>query len=222
MVNVYIVKKDDPQYTTDGAALLDQEGAWQYYLASYTSMEDTVGVDQKRINQPILMRNMRSLGADPKSERFPPLPRVGAAGDAPEGLHNLPTTGDNADSGEANVGNRLLARFLTAQNEEKLVVRIAVNNYHPLFQPGTAEGFFEDMKQRQDGETGVKDAEEARGTRAESMTDGFVMMNAGMRGLSKEEVEKRNEEFERRAGEGRVEKVLAEEEDGVEKMEVDE
>ena len=161
---------------------------------------------------------MHSLGADPKSDRFPPLPlptsNNGAS--AAEGQDGqLQTAGDGE---EAEVEDRLMARFLTANNDESLTLRIAVNNLHPLFQPGTAEGFFEDLRQREGGEEGVKEAEEMRGLREEGVREGFVMMNAGMKGLTREEVDGRNEGFGRLvAGEAE-----AEAEGKGEKMEVDE
>ena len=173
------------------------ESRWRYYIASYTSLEDTDGIDKKRLRPVILLRNMHALGADPKSDTFPPatLPTSDPE-TAPDGTTTQPSTQDPYDAG---LGRRLLDRFLGAKNDERLMLRIAVNSYHPLFQPGTYEGFFEDLRQREGGAEGVKEAEETRLVRDESVREGFVMNNLGMKGLSKEEVEKRNEGFSRLA-----------------------
>ena len=148
---------------------------------------------------------MHTLGADPKSERFlplalPPTESTGAVEDQHD-QHQLPmttptTTEEGATGGEeATVGDKLLARFLAAKNDERLVFRISVNNFHPVFQPGTAEGFIEELAQREGGDEGVKEAEEAKDMRGEGMKDGFLMNNEGMKGLSKDVVEGRNEGF---------------------------
>jgi paired amphipathic helix protein Sin3a len=140
---------------------------------------------------------MNALGADPKSDSFPPQPLP--VTDSEPAADGTPTQASSQDHpapyDNTALGNKLLARFLGAKNEEKLILRIAVNNYHPLFQPGSYEGFFEDLRQREGGEQGVKEAEETRGVRHEVMREKYVMNNLGMKGLSREEVEKRNEDF---------------------------
>ena len=223
---VFLVKKDDTAYSDDGPSERDLETRWRYYIASFTSLEDTDGIDKKKLTPVLLFRNLHALGADPKSERFPPL-ALPATDSAAEG-QDAATQATSQDSGtEAGIGDRLLARFLTVKNDERLVLRIAVNNYHPIFQPGTAEGFFEDLKQREGGEEGVKEAEVCKLHREEAVKEVFVMNNTGMKGLSKEEVEKRNEEFGVLASgvekkvEGEKAKAMEMEGEG-EKMEVDE
>ena len=222
MIKIFLVKKDS-FYADDGPSERDLENQWRYYIASYTSLEDTDGIDKKFLSPVLLFRNLHALGADPKSDRFPPL-AAPPAEPAPEGQDAAAgmTQSTSQDSGvEAAVGGRLLERFLAAKNDERLILRIAVNGYHPIFQPGTAEGFFEDMKQREGGEEGVKDAEECRHHREEAMRDGFLMNNPGMKGLSKDEVEKRNEEFTVLA-EGKERKIEIVGDVEGEKMEVDE
>lgn len=166
---------------------------------------------------------MRALGADPKSDRFPPVtlpPPTDSAPDTQDAAAHA-TQSTSQDSGaEAALGGRLYERFLTAKNDESLVLRISVHGYFPIFQPGTAEGFFEDLKQREGGLEGVKEAQVCRVYREEVMKDGFLMNNAGMKGLSKEEVEKRNEEFSVLA-KGKERKVEAIGDGEGEKMEVD-
>ena len=143
---------------------------------------------------------MHALGADPKSVTFPPATLPTADSEAgPEGSTTQSSTQDPYSAQATGLGRRLLDRFLGAKNDERLILRIAVNSYHPLFQPGTYEGFFEDLRQREGGAEGVKEAEETRVVREESVREGFVMNNLGMKGLSKEEVEGRNEGFARLA-----------------------
>jgi paired amphipathic helix protein Sin3a len=190
------------------------EDKWRYYIASYTSLEDTEGVNKTLLSPVVLARNIHALGVDPKSDTFPPFnltadiegqdPTAIAQAAGQEGT--LPAT----------IGDRLLKRFLTARNDERLILRIAVNNYHPIFQPGTAEGFYEDPSERVGGEEGVKIAQDAKGWREERMEEGFVMNHKGMHDVSADVVEKANEAFaevvDGKAGSG----------EAGEKMEVDE
>ena len=231
MVKIYLVKKEDPYYSDEGPSDRDLENRWRYYIANYTSLEDTSGIDKKQLSPVLLVRNIHALGADSKSERFPPL-AVQASETTAENqdanTHGAASTSQETGTDSNGVGERLLSRFLSAKNDERLILRIAVNNYHPIFQPGTAEGFFEDLWQREGGEEGVKMAEETRDLRKEGMIEGFLMMNAGMKGLTKEGVEGRNEGFVA-LKEGRESNIVKGEvvEGGVvegdgEKMEVDE
>ena len=224
MIRIFLVRKDDPQFSAEGMSELDKENQWRYYIASYTTIGDTDGVNQETLTPVLLYKNMHAVGADPRSNRFPPLP-LPLPEPAVEG-QEAPRTTTEVDIEGSAVGDRLLARFLAAKNDEGLVIRIAVNNYHPLFQPGTAEGFFEDMGQREGGEEGVREAEGARSVREEGMKDGFVLNNEGMEGLSKDQVEERNANFVQLSGGdsgARAEVEKREADGGVEdeKMEVD-
>lgn len=224
--NIFVVKKHDKHYSDEGPSERDLETRWRYYIASYSSLEDTDGINKQNLSAVLLFRNLHAIGADPKSERFPPvaLPSTDTVPEGQEGGTQA-TQPTSQDSGpEVGVGDRILARFLAVKNDERLVLRIAVNNYHPIFQPGTAEGFFEDLKQREGGVEGVKEVEECKHHREEVMKDSFLMNNPGMKGLSKEEVEKRNEEFAVLAGGDEKKAGIAQaEEEGAdaEKMEVD-
>ena len=59
----------------------------------------------------------------------------------------------------------------------------------------TAEGPFEDRKQREGGEEGMEEAQECKLHGEEAVKKEFVMINPGTIDLSMEEVEKRNEEL---------------------------
>ncbi|KAK3719152.1 Transcriptional regulatory protein sin3 [Vermiconidia calcicola] len=222
-VKIYLVKKDDEFYTDGTPSARDLEDRWRYYIASYTSLEDTEGVDKKYTTPVLLMRNVHALGATTRFDKFLQLgaPFGDPSLEAQAVLDGTQQTTSQDAASEARVKDRLLSRFLTANNDERLILRIAVNNYHPIFQPGTAEGFFEDMRQRQGGEHGVQEAEGMQYYRAEAMMDGFLMNNPGMKGLSKEEVEKRNEEFAALAEGRELSAVAAGDHDG-EEMDVDE
>ena len=166
---------------------------WRKYIASYTTFEDTDGIDKRLLTPFLLQRSLHAIGYDLKtSDTFPPvtLPVPTTVDtDAPEG------TTQAAQPSTSAVAEKLLNRFLNAKNEEKLILRIALNNYHPLFQPGSYEGFFEEFRERAGGKEGVEEAEEVKSYREEQVKERYVMNNDGMRDLSREEVEKRNEGF---------------------------
>ncbi|KAF2716727.1 hypothetical protein K431DRAFT_289187 [Polychaeton citri CBS 116435] len=188
---VYLTRKDDPNYDS-GLSPLDQENRWRYYIASYTSTETTDGIPLKEVDIPFLIRNVHAAGADPYSNAFPPPPFVTA----------------NAADNET-LQQRIMDRITTEQSEERLEIRIAVNNYKIVFAPGlanpsTSAGLDEDAKyevwiarmpERQGGEEGVKEAEECRDFDEDEAKERFVMINPAMRGLRKEDVEGRNEGF---------------------------
>lgn len=207
---IFLVNTGDPFYADEGLSERGRENEWRRYIASYTTLEDTDRVDKRHLTPFLLQRNLYALGADLRSNAFlsVPLPTTDTETnpDGTTSTNTQPSTQVASDSGGAAVGERLLARFLGAKNEEKLNIRIALS-YHMLFEPGTYEGFFEDMRQRDGGAEGVKEAEETRLLREEIMGEKFVMNNLGMKGLSREEVEKRNEGFAALAS-GEVKEVV--------------
>lgn len=129
---------------------------------------------------------MYAQGADPKSDSFPP------ASLRSEDGHHADGSPANADGG---LGGDLMERFMTVKNEDNLVIRIAVDDYHPVYQPHGQEGLIESMKLRDGGKEGVKEADGTRLFREEAFSEGYVMNNSAMKGVSKEEVEKKNEAF---------------------------
>ena len=184
------MKKDDPFYVDEFPSAYDIEEQWRYYIASYTSLEDTEGVDKKLLTPVVLARNVHARGVDPKSDTFPPL---SFSADA-EGQD---ATAANGETQGPSLGDRLLSRFLAARNDERLIMRIAVNNYHPIFQPGTAEGFYEEDPQREGGGEGVKMAVEAA---KERELEKFVARNEVTKGLSEEVVREADEVFDKKVG----------------------
>ena len=76
-------------------------------------------------------------------------------------------------------------------------MRVSVGDYKTFFQPGTQEGWAMPLPERQGGKEGVEEREEDLHHREEAMRDTFLMNNDGMKGLAKDQVEKKNENFAR-------------------------
>ena len=170
-ISIYLAKRED-QNTADELMAMDYESRWRYYIASYTSVDNTDGVDISSISYPFLMGNMRVYGADPHAEAFPPV-----IDDAHQAAYALKS------------------RFLDMKSDERLNVRIAVNNYRAFFQPETHESWHALMRDRDGGKTGVEGAEEIHSQREDTMKDTFLINNSGMKDLSKEDVERKNAGF---------------------------
>lgn len=185
---IFLVKKDDWFYVDDFPSERDLEDRWRYYIASYTSLEDTEGVDKKFLSPVILHRNVAALGIDPKVDNFPPF----TYNTDSEG-QDVVASGQEGEDGGDPIGKRLLNRFLATRNDENLIMRIALNSYGRVYSPGTAEGFYQDPAIRAGGQEGITEADEAQGVREEEMKTKFEMNNSGMKDVSKEVVEKANE-----------------------------
>ncbi|KXS98156.1 hypothetical protein AC579_9993 [Pseudocercospora musae] len=168
-VRIFVTKRDEA-IADDGLTALDRETRWRYYIASYSSLDDTDGVDQSAVGWPYLNdANYKSFfGSDPSS---------GAA----------------ADARRANIEAR--RRFFDSRNEEKLKIRIAVNNYRAFFQAESFETWTVNDGDRSGGEQGEKDAQELHDHREETLMDRFVNMNSAMKEKSREDVEKANSSF---------------------------
>lgn len=188
MIKIFLWKRDDGYFSGEPNSARDQENRWRYYIASYTSVDNTSGIDRTQTTQTILFRNLHAMGADPKAEGFPPLG------------HSPRETAENAENSDATANgtsDKILTRFLAAKTSESLEMRIGVTNYLTRFDPPTAESFFMDLNEREGGEVAVKDAGETAMERADLVKDKVVLINEGMKGLSREQVGERNEEFGR-------------------------
>jgi paired amphipathic helix protein Sin3a len=75
-IRFYLTKKDDPTFD-DCLSAADKEHIWRYYIASYTSLTPTEGIDFTKLNRPILNRNIRATGMNPNSITYPPSPADG-------------------------------------------------------------------------------------------------------------------------------------------------
>jgi paired amphipathic helix protein Sin3a len=179
-VRFYLTKKDDPTFD-DSLSAADKEHLWRYYLASYTSMAPTEGVDFLQLSRPILSRNIRASGVDPQSTTYPPSP---------------------ADGDEAS-NQRLQRRFDNNRGKENLTMRIAVNNYVRIFQPHTEESYYEDLVEREgsgeDDFTAIADTHDRR----EEMAKGtYARSHLHMKDFAQQDVEKLNVDFGRMIEEG--------------------
>lgn len=215
-VNIFLAKKEDPAYFENGVSPLDHENRWRSYVASYQSFEPTEGVPKAQLELPMLDRNMRGMGANPKSLSYPPSPPLQATDIGAEST----SAANGTDS------DRAFNRLLAAQSEEKLDIRISVNGYKAVFQPKSQEAFSEPLRERGGDERSVRDAEEDLQHREEVMKDSYLMNNKGMVGMTKEDVERANEAFAKLAGSGAETgeaEAAAVDEEGVngERMEVD-
>ncbi len=86
-------------------------------------------------------------------------------------------------------------RVFTPQwSSEGLVIRICLSSYRILFDPGTEDWWAHSEQVRAKGREGVEATREERKGKFEEK---FVMNNSWMRGLSRDEVDRKNEEFRR-------------------------
>lgn len=194
LVRIFLWKKDDPYFSGEPHTARDLENAWRYYIASYTSVDDTLAVDRTLLSPVVLLRNLHTIGADPKSEGFP-LSFASAAPEHEDGAADgavASSVEPTAPAPASAVGAKLLNRFLASKNQETLNLRVAVNNYRAVFAPNTAEAFLLPRGEREGGEKEVRDARETGVEREVGVRERFVLMNEGMKGLSREEVEGRN------------------------------
>jgi paired amphipathic helix protein Sin3a len=172
-VRFYLTKKDDPTFD-DSLSAADKEHLWRYYLASYTSMTPTEGVDFLLLSRPILSRNIRASGIDPQSTTYPPSP---------------------ADGDEAS-NQRLQRRFDNNRGKENLTMRIAVNNYVRIFQPHTEESYYEDLVEREGtGEDDFSAIADTHDRRDEMAKGNYARSHVHMKDFAQQDVEKLNVDF---------------------------
>lgn len=169
-LSITVSKRDDPTFDT---TKMDEEQRWRAYMASFTTYEFTQDVDLSAMHTPLLVRNLRSAGINPKSASYPPSPA----------------------SDVADVNQRTHQRLAAVRADEQLDMRIAVGSYYRVFHKGSQEWWAEDTQITEEGREGVTASAEAKSYRLESMTDNFVINNEGMKNVSKEDVDKKNEVF---------------------------
>jgi paired amphipathic helix protein Sin3a len=192
-IDFFLVKTDDPTHYDDGLSPLDMENRWRQYIASYQSIDDTENIPRDRVEFPFKLRNVKAMGADPKSTSYPPSPPAEQAG-LTDGL-----TAANANGAEGSALNR----FMVVQNEEKLEVRVTVGEYKLQFEPKSYEAFAQPFLIRTGSKSDVVEAADARERRAEEVKEKYEFRNAAlMQDLTKEEVEAKNEWFSKLVSEG--------------------
>lgn len=186
-VKIYLAKKDIP--ITDE---VDEENRWRYYIASYTSLDDTDGVDVTGTKPVFLSRTHGTL--------------AGSSGN---------DSGSSPSPDE--IAAERAARMYDVKNEERLNIRIAVNNYRAFFQIGTYEGFHALPAERA---VHTDAAETVRAHRDAFMQENYIAHSEGMKDLPANEVKATEEKFAGLTGEGKGAKAEAKQAEG-EGMEVD-
>jgi paired amphipathic helix protein Sin3a len=181
-IRFYLTKKDDPTFD-DCLSAADKEHIWRYYIASYTSLTPTEGIDFTKLNRPILNRNIRATGMNPNSITYPP----------------SPADGDDA------ANERIQRRFDNVRGKENLVMRIAVNNYQRIYQPSTDEGWVEIFSEREGGRDTIEEVAITHDNRNDEAKGQFERNNNAMKDTTQEVVEKANEEFRSLIAEGTTE-----------------
>ncbi|SPQ18333.1 7f40f6cf-cb5a-48eb-956d-18c86878a74f [Thermothielavioides terrestris] len=164
------LQKDDTTFYMDEMERIQQ---WQYYISSYMRVEHTEGVVRSRLQKVLLERNLPSDAKDsPEDGGYAPKPLV---------IH------------------------------EGLIVRICLNSSKMVFEKGTSDCFMYNNSaaagQREGAEDGEadggsdEDREAKRAFRREIQADKLkektVTNNLWMRGLSHDEVQRVNTEFQR-------------------------
>jgi paired amphipathic helix protein Sin3a len=142
---------------------------WQYYISSYMRIEHTEGVVRSRLQKVLLERNLPLEAAKDSSS--------GEEGYAPKPM----------------------------VIHEGLVVRICLNSSKMVFENGTADYFVYNTAAGAAGQQGgaeekhVESAEQAfrRELRGDKLKEKMVTNNAWMKGLSHEEVQKANTEYQK-------------------------
>lgn len=86
-------------------------------------------------------------------------------------------------------------RYEQSTSEDKLILRISVQQYKLIYERNTDEYYYQPLAIREGGKEGVEDAEASVSHRAEQAQDTLVINNSAMKGLSKEDVEGKNEFF---------------------------
>lgn len=82
--------------------------------------------------------------------------------------------------------------------------RISVSQLKLYFQPNGEEFHYLPLSTRENGKEGVEEADMTARHRSEHVQDNFIINNDGMKGLSKEDVEGKNEGFKKVISEGGV------------------
>nr|POF20010.1 transcriptional regulatory protein sin3 [Quercus suber] len=178
-LGIYLAKRDDLYLVEE--LPMDADNRWRAYIASYSTVEPTDGVDTSSLANPILLRNVRLAGIDTNSTSYPPSPPL--------------QSNEAYDSATSSVVERLVSRFAAAKAEENLILRISVDAYKPVFEPKSYETWIQPLAERQGGQSGIEEMQEDLQHHDETMREMYMSNNEAMVDLSKEEVAKRNEAF---------------------------
>jgi paired amphipathic helix protein Sin3a len=174
------LQKDETTFYMDEMERVQQ---WQYYISSYMRIEHTEGVVRSRLQKVLMERNLPS--------------------DAAASATATTTTAKDKDASDDGYSPKPLVIH------EGLVVRICLNSSKMVFEKGTDDYFVYDTAAVAGGGSGqqqratAKERREAeakdafrREIRSEKVKEKMVTNNAWMKGLSHEDVQKVNNEFQ--------------------------
>lgn len=88
-------------------------------------------------------------------------------------------------------------RYEQSASDERLILRVSVQQYKLMFERNTEEYCYQPLAVRESGKEGSDEVEATANHRAEQAQDTLVINNDAMKGLSKEDVEGKNESFGR-------------------------
>jgi len=88
----------------------------------------------------------------------------------------------------------------TVVQDEKLMIRVGVEDYKLRFEPDTTEWMLQTKRARYAGPEGLQEVVDEAGARAESSSDKVVMNNSWMKDLSRDDVVGKTQEFEKLKG----------------------
>jgi len=172
-----IFKKDEATFDVDRMTVEDK---WRVYLAEYLSTGPTHGAPLGHVPLPTLKRNVRVLSKDGTI--------------TPSYSGNIPA--DTLMTGEFG------RRYDLVRAKENLEFRISVGNYKLCYQINSDEYWHQPYAVRVGGKEGAEEAMNTFGYRFDRVKDALVMNNSAMKGLSKEDVEGKNEEWRKLRDEG--------------------
>lgn len=161
---MWLTKKDDATYDLSLSAK-DEENQWRYYIASYTALAPTEGVDPISMTRTVLPRNLRAMGIDAVASELSGTP-----------------------SGDSTTEDQVQRRLNNARAQEHLVFRVAVNSYQPLYQANTADWWYMIDSERSGGVEGINEAAEVF-KRRHDYVDGLSTANKAMAGLEQADID---------------------------------
>ncbi|KZF26100.1 hypothetical protein L228DRAFT_225794 [Xylona heveae TC161] len=100
---------------------------------------------------------------------------------------NLPPQSDS--------DTELAARYTPQETNENLVIRVCVNSYKILYEPNTTEWWYHAPKSVSENAEVSQQAERIKEKRNSRFQEKFIMNNEWMKGLSRDEVDRKNEDF---------------------------
>lgn len=86
--------------------------------------------------------------------------------------------------------------LLTVENEDRLVIRIGVDDYKARFERQSNHSMIHTKANRTGGQEGINELNEEARARDEAVNDKIIMNNAWMKDLSRDDVDQKKQAFE--------------------------